>query len=265
MHVVHHAAGTHVGNVREHNEDYFRVNTDIGLYVVADGLGGHASGEVASEIAVETIEQQVKQGASLVEAIERAHHAILRGVETGAGKTGMGTTVVAIQLHENDYTLAWVGDSRAYLWSGELQQISKDHSLVQMLIDSGQISEVEARMHPRKNVIYQNLGAEELDHLRVSVKHGSLYKGQKLILCSDGLSDEVDDDTINNIITQGCEEGRSGDEMVDELIDAALEKGGQDNISIIIVSAPEGAQERERSAPLGNNADKDTLVPQEQE
>ena len=127
MHAANYAARTDVGKIREHNEDSYCVNQDLGLYVVADGMGGHASGEVASEIAVIAIEQQIKQGNSLAEALEIAHLAIVKGVETGAGRPGMGTTVVAVQLQGNAYTLAWVGDSRAYLWDGKLSQISKDH------------------------------------------------------------------------------------------------------------------------------------------
>ncbi|MCK5396477.1 MAG: serine/threonine-protein phosphatase, partial [Gammaproteobacteria bacterium] len=128
MQAANYAARTDVGKIREHNEDSYCVNQNLGLYVVADGMGGHASGEVASEIAITAIEQQIKQGNSLVEAIEVAHLAIIKGVETGAGKPGMGTTVVAVQLMDDAYTLAWVGDSRAYLWSDGLSQISKDHS-----------------------------------------------------------------------------------------------------------------------------------------
>ena len=153
MEEVSYAARTDVGKKRQHNEDCYGVNETLGLYVIADGMGGHASGEVASKIAVAVIEEKVTQGLTLVDAIEQAHLAILEGVENGEGKKGMGTTIVAVQLHENEYTLAWVGDSRAYLWDGVISQLTKDHSMVQMLIDSGQITEAEARVHPGKNII----------------------------------------------------------------------------------------------------------------
>ena len=153
--IVNYAARTDVGRIREHNEDSYCANEKLGLYVIADGMGGHASGEVASDIAVTVIEQQIEQGNSLLEAIELAHLAIVKGVKTGAGKAGMGTTVVAVLLQGDAYTLAWVGDSRAYLWHDGLSQLSKDHSLVQMLLDTKQITEAEARVHPRKNIIYQ--------------------------------------------------------------------------------------------------------------
>jgi protein phosphatase len=232
------AARTDVGRVREHNEDCLCVNQALGLYVIADGMGGHASGEVASDIAVTVIEQQVKQGNSLLEAIELAHLAIVKGVKTGAGKAGMGTTVVAVLLQGEAYTLAWVGDSRAYLWHDALSQLSKDHSLVQMLLDTHQLTEAEARVHPRKNIIYQNLGTTAVEKPEVSIKQGTLYKNQKIILCSDGLSDELDEKQMSEVIAQA-----SGDEEIaGQLIAAAIDNGGKDNVSVIVISAPDAAE-----------------------
>ena len=254
---VNYAARTDVGKVREHNEDCFCVNAELGLYVVADGMGGHASGEVASEIAVTTIEQQIKNGCSMVEAIERAHIAILQGVKSGLGKKGMGTTVVAVQLHGDAYTLAWVGDSRAYLWDDGLMQMTKDHSMVQMLIDTGQITQQEARTHPRKNIIYQNLGAPEVKLPEVSLKQGTLYKDQKIILCSDGLSDEVEDQQIEKIV------GSTGSdaEAAEMLVTAAIDNGGNDNVSVIIVSAPVDASTKPLLEESQKEKNRDTLIP----
>jgi len=259
MQAVKYAAGTDVGKIRDHNEDCFCVNTDMSLYVVADGMGGHASGEVASKIAVTTIEQQIVQGSSLSEAIEAAHLAIIEGVKTGEGKPGMGTTVVAVQLQGNDYTLAWVGDSRAYLWDQGLSQISKDHSLVQMLLDSGQVTQAEARVHPRKNIIYQNLGSVEIDNLQVSVKQGSLYRGQKIILCSDGLSDEVDDEQMAELVA--CSDN---DELiVEKLLAAAINNGGSDNVTVVVISAPEEAESKPAEDVSQSEPDRDTIIPDE--
>ena len=254
---VNYAARTDVGKVREHNEDCFCVNPELGLYVVADGMGGHASGEVASEIAVTTIEQQIKNGYDMVEAIEDAHVAILQGVKSGRGKHGMGTTVVAVQMNGDDYTLAWVGDSRAYLWDDGLIQITKDHSMVQMLIDTGQITRQEARSHPRKNIIYQNLGAPEVKLPEVSLKRGTLYKDQKIILCSDGLSDDVEDQQIEKIV------GSTGSdaEAVEELVTAALDNGGNDNVSVIIVSASVDASRKPLLEESQKEKNRDTLIP----
>ncbi len=249
------AARTDVGRIREHNEDSYCVNETLGLYVVADGMGGHASGEVASEIAVTVIEQQVKQGNSLLEAIEFAHLAVVQGVKEGAGKAGMGTTVVAILLQADGYTLAWVGDSRAYLWHGGLTPLSKDHSLVQMLLDLKQITEAEARVHPRKNVIYQNLGAMEVEKPQVSIKQGVLYKNQKIILCSDGLTDEIDEQQMSEIIAQA-----SGDEEIaGQLVTAAVDNGGKDNVTVIVVSAPDDVAEKPAQDIVSTGIDEDTL------
>lgn len=254
---VNYAARTDVGKVREHNEDCFCVNPELGLYVVADGMGGHASGEVASEIAVTTIEQQILKGCSMLEAIVEAHLAILRGVESGLGKHGMGTTVVAVQMNGDDYTLAWVGDSRAYLWDEGLMQITKDHSMVQMLIDTGQITQQEARTHPRKNIIYQNLGAPEVKLPEVSLKQGTLYKEQRIILCSDGLSDEVDDKQIEKIV------GSTGSEVeaVEKLVTAAIDNGGNDNVSVIMVSASSDASRKPLLEESQKEKNRDTLIP----
>jgi protein phosphatase len=263
MQVVNYAVQTEVGKVRDHNEDCYRVNTALGLYIIADGMGGHASGEVASKIAVDTIELQVDKGMSLKSAIECAHSEIIEGVKSGAGKSGMGTTVIAAQLKENNYTLAWVGDSRAYLWDENLVQLSSDHSLVQMLIDSGQITKAEARVHPRKNIIYQNLGSKEIEKFQVSQKQGLLYKNQKLILCSDGLSDELDDDEISKIIKQAVQQEDSNKDIVTQLIDAALKNGGRDNVTVIIVSVLAPALEKSIVGELKNETNKDTLIPEE--
>lgn len=244
MQTVNYAARTDVGKVRGHNEDCYRINAGLGLYVLADGMGGHASGEIASEIAVEVIEQQIAAGADLVAAITQAHRAILDGVTTGRGKPGMGTTVVAVQMNGNDYRLAWVGDSRAYLWDDGLFQLTKDHSLVQMLVDSEQITAAQARLHPRKNIIFQNLGTREKDSFDVSTKQGRLYKNQKILLCSDGLSDEIDDAELAEMVRAACSAGSSDDELVEKLVDAALQQGGRDNISVIILSAGRGAPDK---------------------
>lgn len=258
MPVVDYAALTDVGVEREHNEDYIAVNEQLGLFLVADGMGGHASGEVASRIAAQTIEQRMLAGAPMVQAIMQAHEAIIEGVRSGEGSRGMGTTVVALQLEGDAYQLAWVGDSRAYLWDGKLKQISKDHSLVQMLLDSGHINEAEARDHPRKNIIYQNLGAEEQDAPQVSLLQGQLHKGEKILLCSDGLSDELDDRQISEVLASE----QDNDRLAEALVAAANRQGGSDNISVIVVSAPEDAGEQPEQIEADNESGRDTLVPE---
>ena len=231
---------THTGNVRDHNEDSIRVDEKNALWIVADGMGGHDSGEVASAIACDIINKQVADGAGLTTAIQAAHHEIISAGQSGVGSVGMGTTVVALQAHENDFDIAWVGDSRIYLWDGQLRQVSKDHSLVQKLLDSGVITEAAARSHPDSNLIYQCLGSLEVDDVEVDHISGQFFRHQKILLCSDGLSDEVEDKDIAEILANGGSE----QEICERLVQAALDNRGRDNISVILVSAPEDAPEK---------------------
>ena len=149
---------THTGNVRSNNEDAFSRDPALGLWVVADGMGGHEAGEVASAIAIESITRKIRQGKDIVEAIQNAHHNILNGARKGRGAKGMGSTVVAIHTTNTQYQVAWVGDSRAYLWTrtgertGTLEQLTTDHSYVQMLVKAGAITPEEAINHRDKNV-----------------------------------------------------------------------------------------------------------------
>jgi protein phosphatase len=238
-------ASTDVGNVREQNEDSFLAEPSLGLWLVADGMGGHACGEVASDIASRSIGEAVNDGDDLVDAIQKSHEAILDAAENGVGKKGMGTTVVVLQLQNTDYRIAWVGDSRAYLWDGKLKQISKDQSLVQMLVDTGSITEEEAMHHPQKNIIYQNLGADDIDELNVGALKGKLSRGQKILLCSDGLSDEITKEEIAEVIATVIEAGGNDQKIADNLVKRVLATEANDNVTVIIVSAPDGAPDDE--------------------
>ena len=158
MVIVESAGISDVGQKRERNEDSLFYDDKMGLYVVADGMGGQEAGEVASAIAVQTICEAIKQQASLTEAIERAHTAIGEA-SPELGGAGMGTTVVALLTRDNDYEIAWVGDSRAYLWNlRQLKRLTRDHSMVQEMVDAGAISAEEADQHPQRNIITQSLG-----------------------------------------------------------------------------------------------------------
>ena len=232
-------ASTDVGNVRDHNEDCYLADPSLGLWLVADGMGGHACGEVASDIVVRTIGEAVGNGDELTGAIQKAHTAILESAKNGIGKRGMGSTVIAIHVHGHHYKIAWVGDSRAYLWNGKLRQISKDHSLVQMLVDTGNISEKEAMSHPQKNIIYQNLGATDVDVVNIGVIEGQFYKNQKILLCSDGLSDELPRDEIADVLAGGDND----QQITENLIDKVLDTKANDNITVVVVSAPDDAPE----------------------
>lgn len=233
MTTITYAAATHVGNVREHNEDSYIADGKLNLWLVADGMGGHAGGEIASAIAADVVAKSIASGNSLDNSIQNAHHTILEAVKNGNGKVGMGTTIVAVRIRDNRYELAWVGDSRAYLWNNGLEQISKDHSYVQMLVDLGKILPQEARYHPQKNIITQNLGSEFIDTLMVDVRRDELKPGQKILLCSDGLSDELDERAIADIVRSGKSDG----DIVDLLVNTVLGMTARDNVTVILISA----------------------------
>ncbi|MGK0440936.1 MAG: protein phosphatase [Pseudohongiellaceae bacterium] len=224
--------GTHKGN-RKHNEDCFTANNELGLGLVADGMGGYACGEVASALVKETLVDALIHQQGLTEAIVRAHYLIRSESSADIGKKGMGSTVVAAKAQGNRYEIAWVGDSRAYLWDGALKQITRDHSYVESLLVAGTISLDEAKNHPNRNLITQAVGAAGEGGLEVSVVNGSLAPGEKLLLCSDGLIDEVDDVIIANMLN----EGDSSTLLIDDLLQKALNAGGRDNITVVIAEA----------------------------
>ena len=228
------ALGTHTGWVREVNEDSHLSLPKHGLWVVADGMGGHEAGEVASGIAVREIAGSIEQGMPLAEAIETAHRAIQTAALQGEGAANMGSTVVAAKLDGLCYEIAWVGDSRAYLWNGMLHQLTTDHSYVQLLLKAGLISESEVPGHPSRNIISQALGVGDADkaNIKVDIVSGVLEEKDTLLLCSDGLSGEVIDDGIAAILAETTD----AQARVNRLIAAALEAGGKDNITVIVLA-----------------------------
>ncbi len=229
---------TDVGLLRTNNEDTIFSNPELGLWLVADGMGGHEAGEVASAITQRTIARTIKSGATLEQAILDAHNRILRAADSGEGKHGMGSTVVALQANERSYHVAWVGDSRGYLYSPskapKLIRLTKDHSYVQTLFDSGVISQEEMDHHPDKNIITQCLGSTELVDIKVDSVADTWKPGERLVLCSDGLSDSVSEETIVKLLSNNT----SVESAAKALMHAALASGGKDNISIVVVDAP---------------------------
>ncbi|MBZ0223189.1 MAG: methyltransferase domain-containing protein [Dokdonella sp.] len=225
---------THVGLRREHNEDTYHADTDLGLWLVADGMGGHEHGEVASALARDTLIREVRNGTTLVQAIQLADEEIIRHSTRRSEALPMGTTIAALRLtSDTSYEIAWVGDSRIYLWdSGALRQISQDHSYVQELIDQGAITSEQARNHPHRNVVTQALGVTDPQSLRVESVRGDFKPGMQLLLCSDGLTEEVDDSAIAQILARN---ELSAQECVEHLILAALEGGGSDNVTVLLV------------------------------
>ena len=223
---------SHVGLRREHNEDTYYADAELGLWLVADGMGGHEFGEVASALARDAVVREVKAGKPLNEAIRSADEEIIRQSRRRAESLPMGTTMVALRVNGNKFELAWVGDSRAYLWNGQLRQLSSDHSYVQELIDQGAITAEQARSHPHRNVVTQALGVTDPDNLKVETIAGELRPGFQLLLCSDGLTEEVDDATIASLLGHA---ELSAQECVDHLVSAALDGGGSDNVTVVVL------------------------------
>ncbi len=227
---------TDVGNKRTFNEDsvgYYE-EEDFGIFVIADGMGGHNAGEVASRIAIDTIIEYVinhKKDRSeeeiLNEAILSANRKIYRESLLNESCNGMGTTLVGAFVRENNLTMVNIGDSRGYiLKDGQLVKVTKDHSLVQELLDNGTITNEEAKNHPNKNVITRALGTNPVvtaDYYSLDIRGVS-----KILLCSDGLTNEVSEEDIFRVL-----QGYNGNQCM-ELINMSKKNGGRDNISIII-------------------------------
>lgn len=229
---------TDVGLVREHNEDSLAVNPP--LYAVADGMGGHAAGEVASEIAIQALvanAPDTPDGDNLARAVVAANHAIIRAVHKGIGRKGMGTTMTAAMLSGKRLVIAQVGDSRAYLLhEGSLQRITRDHSLMADLIDSGQITPEEAKTHPQRSVITRALGSDP--STLPDIYEMNVSAGDRLLLCSDGLSGMVDDPLLESILARVKDPQRCAAALVNEAITA----GGHDNVTAIVVDAPSNTE-----------------------
>ena len=228
-------ARSDVGLVRGHNEDAFLVKAP--LFVVCDGMGGHAAGEVASHIAVETIAERAPEHADeilLGAAVEAANDAVLEGSLTGKGKPGMGCTATCVVIENNLMSVAHVGDSRVYLLhGGTLVRITHDHSYVEELVDAGEITADEARVHPSRSIITRALGSDPdmyADHFTLDVSIGD-----RIILCSDGLSSMVPDKQIEELAVSTV----TPQAAADTLVSAALTAGGHDNVTVVVVDVVE--------------------------
>ena len=226
------AASTHSGLKRLQNEDCYAADAELGLWLVADGIGGHACGEVASAIVKVQVTKAYAAGKTLTDAIRSAHGAVLEEISRRDENRGMGSTIVALALTEHRYQIAWVGDSRAYCWNGKtLRQLSHDHSHVSELLDSGLISGPEAANHPERHVLTQSIGVSNEMELQPDTVSGELRSGEQILLCSDGLTDEIADANIEQLLRGSA----SVDSQVDTLINAALTAGGRDNVTVVMV------------------------------
>ena len=233
---------TDIGCLRDHNEDSLVVTPP--LFAVADGMGGHAAGEVASEIAVRVLSEQAPEhpdGAALGRAIEEANRAIIQAAHEGRGRQGMGTTMTAAMLEGERLVIAQVGDSRAYLLhQGKLQQLTRDHSLMADMIEAGQLTLEEARTHPQRSVITRALGSDT--HLHPDIYEINVETGDRLLICSDGLSGMVFDDEIENTLRRVQDPQRCASQLVNEAIAA----GGHDNVTVIVADVTGYAEVRRK-------------------
>lgn len=254
-------AATDVGMIRVGNEDAYVCEPMV--FGVADGMGGHQAGEVASAIAARIIRDRLSTGASnvgvVVAAVVEANAAIYQAAHASVDHHGMGTTLTALVVLRGDdtnaprFALVNVGDSRTYLLrNGELHRATIDHSYVQELVNTGHINEEEARSHPRRNIVTRALGIEPT--VRVDTWLVPMVKGDRFILCSDGLVDEVTDDDIGKLATTTDDP----DALAQQLVAMANANGGRDNVTVVVVdvmqgaaAAGEGALEREPAWPEG--------------
>jgi len=233
------AARTDIGIVRSGNEDNYLMLADRGIFIVADGMGGHAAGEVASEMAVQIISKELgslrgqsdeQVGDRMRSAIQSANEAIFGRTLAEHDKRGMGTTVTVLALLPNRYLIGQVGDSRAYLLrEGELQQLTKDHSYVQEQVDAGLLTAEQARVHPYSNVITRCVGAGM--EVTPDIYAGKLLTGDLVLLASDGLTGMLEDEHLTRILQSDGGPQR----WVDRMITEANRRGGLDNITAIVV------------------------------
>jgi len=240
-----------VGRKRKGNEDALFLNEEQGLYVVADGMGGHAAGEVASRVAVEAIAEFVSltggnqeitwpfglddsisyEGNRLKTAVRHANSRVIEATRESTEYEGMATTVAAVLVDGNLANLAHVGDSRIYVWSsGAIAQLTRDHSWVNEQIETGAISPEQARSHPLRNVVTRALGGRA--DLVVDIQSRHMAAGDMLLLCSDGLTTMVADDDIARILGEA-----QGDvaKAAAALVGEANERGGEDNITVVLL------------------------------
>lgn len=225
------------GNVRKNNEDYlgYYFDENIQLYLVADGMGGHNAGEVASKTAVESCIRYVQNKEDISDiptvlkrAVNYANMVVYEKSKKKLNLRGMGTTITACLIKDNDVVIANVGDSSCFVIDDNgMEKITKDHSLVQELIDDGSITEEEALIHPNKNIITRALGTKRYIDVDIFIKKVSDVK--KIILCTDGLTNEVNREEMYDIIVKN-----NNREACIQLVELVKGKGGRDNVSVMV-------------------------------
>jgi len=238
-------AATHTGLVRVRNEDRYWMDTGHGAFLVVDGVGGHAGGEMAAETAVEEIRQELLTGGGTAEervraAITRANNRIWELAQANDTSKGMACVLTLALVEDGQLTIGHVGDSRLYLvWDGAMRKITSDHSPVGEDEEAGELTEEEAMAHPRRNEVFRDVGSRPrtaMDEEFIEIRKCRLHKDAGILLCSDGLTDQLSTERVREII-----EGYKGDagELARELVEAANQAGGKDNTTVVFVAGPE--------------------------
>ena len=233
-------AATDVGRIREVNQDYIFCSMEpVGklpnLFLVADGMGGHKAGDLASRYTVETLTDSIKNSASdnpitiINDAIVEANTKLLEIAAESEQYTGMGTTLVVCTIIGESMYVANVGDSRLYLYDGRLSQITRDHSLVAEMVALGKLGRDEARRHEKKNVITRAIGGAK--EIMADFFEAELTAGNRIIMCSDGLSNMVEDEEIERVLASDI----PIEDKTKQLLGRANENGGKDNIAVVII------------------------------
>lgn len=234
------AMATDIGRVRQRNEDEVRILPQAGAVVLADGMGGHLAGDVASRLAVEVLAEEIEKAESADEQmlrkwIEGANQSIRSLASTQAALRGMGATIVVAVCRGDLLLFGYVGDSRLYrLWNNALHQLTEDHTLVQQYINQGMISSVEGKTWAGRNLLTRGLGIE--DTVNPTFGQASLRPGQTYLLCSDGLTDPVSDEQISSVLSNP---DYTAEDAANELVLQANANGGPDNVSVAVVRVHE--------------------------
>ena len=242
------ATRTHVGRIRKLNEDRLIARPEVGLWAVADGMGGHQAGDLAAGMIVDALGEVELLGSGYAflddvqDSVQRVNRTLVSHARLSAPGTVIGSTLVALLAYENYFACLWAGDSRAYLLrGGTFEQITRDHSMVQEMIDSGALNRNDARRFGRSNVITRAVGVN--DRLALDIYTGAIQPDDIFLICSDGLTTMADDNEIASIVA-----GASVEAAADALLDMVLERGAKDNVSLVLVRAELSVDDTRRTA-----------------
>ncbi len=244
---INYAMMSHQGIERRTNDDKVFASAEMGLWILSDGVGGLTQGEQASQFVVDEVSKSIKLGRNLRTAVHSAH-SVIKAYNKHETED-RGATVVTLLSQANEYEIAWVGDSRAYLWNSQeeqLTQLTEDHTLVQKLVNAGLLKPEEARDHPKRHVITQCLGIEDQHQLDIGLIKNPWQYGEQILVASDGLYEEVSEEDIVNCLKQT----RDNQAKIEQLIEMACRNGGKDNLSLILIDSPVTEPEKKSRSAL---------------